>query len=168
MHTDDYLQARAEVKNRRYKEDCAAVGTAFAVVIVSVAGQIHTKFLRLLWVLADKQTRNCSSAQRRRFAERLSRGVELARLIFTKTLLARPSLMPLPHAYTSQCTVQLRDRVVNLAGPLHLLNASRRCACIAPRRPSPCTPSTRCQRGRWCTQRRVICSCYTIESCRSL
>ena len=57
MHTNDYLQAHAGVKNRRYKEDYAAVGTAFAIAIVSVAGQIHPKFLRLLWVLADKQTR---------------------------------------------------------------------------------------------------------------
>jgi len=59
MHTNDYLQARAGVKDRRYKEDYAAVCTAFAPAIVSVAGQIlHPEFLRLLWVLADKQTRN--------------------------------------------------------------------------------------------------------------
>jgi len=54
MHTNNYLQARARVKNNRYTEDYAAVGTAFAPIIVSVAGQIHSKFLRLLWVLADK------------------------------------------------------------------------------------------------------------------
>jgi len=54
----DYLQARATIKNNRYKADYAAVGTAFAPAIVSVAGQIHPEFLRLLWVLADKQTRN--------------------------------------------------------------------------------------------------------------
>jgi len=58
MHTNDYLQARAGAKNRKYKEDYAAVGTAFAPAIVSVAGQIHPEFRRLLWVLADKQTRN--------------------------------------------------------------------------------------------------------------
>jgi len=58
MHTNNYLQARAGVKNRRYKDDYAAVGTAFAPAIVSVAGQIHPEFLRLLWVLADKQTSN--------------------------------------------------------------------------------------------------------------
>jgi len=58
MHTNDYLQARAGAKNRRYKEDYTAVGTAFAPAIVSVAGQIHPEFLRLLWVLADKQTRS--------------------------------------------------------------------------------------------------------------
>ena len=32
--------------------------------------------------------------------------------------------MPRPHAYTFPCTVQLRHRVVNLATPFHLLNAS--------------------------------------------
>jgi len=58
MHTNDYLQARAGVKNRRYRDDYSAVGTAFTPAIVSVAGQIHPEFLRLLWVLADKQTRN--------------------------------------------------------------------------------------------------------------
>ena len=46
------------VKNRRYKDDYAAVGVAFEPAIVSVAGQIHAKFFCLLWVLADKQTRN--------------------------------------------------------------------------------------------------------------
>ena len=37
MHNNDYLQARAGVKNRRYQEDYAAVCTAFAPAIVSVA-----------------------------------------------------------------------------------------------------------------------------------
>jgi len=32
--------------------------------------------------------------------------------------------MPLPHAYTFPCTVQLRRRVVNLASPFHRLNTS--------------------------------------------
>jgi len=58
MHTNDYLQARVGVNNRRHKGDYAAFGTAFAAAIVSVAGQIHPKFLRHLWVLADKQTQN--------------------------------------------------------------------------------------------------------------
>jgi hypothetical protein len=58
MHTNDYLQARATIKNNQYKADYAAVCTAFAPAIVLVAGQIHPEFLRLLWVLADKQTRN--------------------------------------------------------------------------------------------------------------
>jgi len=54
MHTNDYLQARAMIKNNRYKADYAAVGTAFALAIVSVASQIHPEFLRLLWVLAEE------------------------------------------------------------------------------------------------------------------
>jgi len=58
MHTNDYLQVRAGAKNRKYKVDYAAVGTTFAPAIVSVAGHIHPEFLRLQWVLADKQTRN--------------------------------------------------------------------------------------------------------------
>ena len=58
MDTNDYLQARAGAKNGKYKEDYAAVGTTFALAIVSVAGQIHPEFLRLLWVLAGKQTHN--------------------------------------------------------------------------------------------------------------
>jgi len=58
MQTNDYLQARAGAENRKYKEDYAAVGTAFAPAILSVTGRIHLEFLRLLWVLADKQTRN--------------------------------------------------------------------------------------------------------------
>jgi len=58
LQTNDYLQERARVKIRKYSADYAVVGTAFAPAIVSVAGQIHFEFLRLLWVLADKQTRN--------------------------------------------------------------------------------------------------------------
>jgi len=141
MHTNDYLQAHAGAKNRKYKEDYAAVGTAFAPAIVSVAGQIYLEFFRLLWALADKQTRYYyaqllrSWAQRRRLAARHSRGVEHARLVLTRTLSARPSLMPLPHAYTSPCTVQLRSRVVNLASPFHRLNAS--CAALNMHRTAP-------------------------------
>jgi len=58
MNTNKCLQARAGAKNRKYKVDYAAVGTVFAPAIVSVAGQIHPEILRLLWVLADKQTCN--------------------------------------------------------------------------------------------------------------
>ena len=48
IHTSDYLQDRAGVKNRRYKDDYAAVGTVFAPAIVSVVGQINPEFLCLL------------------------------------------------------------------------------------------------------------------------
>jgi len=41
MHTNDYLQSRAGVKNDWYKNEYVAVGTAFAPAIVSVAGQTH-------------------------------------------------------------------------------------------------------------------------------
>ena len=58
MHTHDYLQERATIKNNCYKADYAAVGTAFVPAIVSAGGQIHPEFLRLLRVLADKQTCN--------------------------------------------------------------------------------------------------------------
>ena len=58
MDTHDYLKAQATIKDNQYKADYAAVGTALAVAIVSVAGQIHPEFLRLPWALADKQTRN--------------------------------------------------------------------------------------------------------------
>jgi len=58
IQTNDYLQAHAGVKIRKYSVDYAVVGTAVASAIVSVAGQIHPEFLRLLWVLVDKQTHN--------------------------------------------------------------------------------------------------------------
>jgi len=43
MQTNDYLQEFAQVKIRRYRVEYAAVGTAFAPAIVSVAGQIHPR-----------------------------------------------------------------------------------------------------------------------------
>jgi len=58
MRTNDYLQERAQKKIRKYRADYEPLGTAFAPAIVSVAGQIHPEFLRLLWVLADTQTCN--------------------------------------------------------------------------------------------------------------
>ena len=58
MHTNDYLQERAGVQNRRYKADYALVGMAFAPTIVSVAGRFRPEFLRLLRVLTDNRTRN--------------------------------------------------------------------------------------------------------------
>jgi hypothetical protein len=124
MHTNDYLQARAGAKNGKYKEDYAAVGTAFAPTIVSVTGQIHPEFLRLLWVLADKQTHNYYAligAEEKIGSEAFTWS---SHIVSTRTLLARPLLMPLPHAYTYPCTVQLCRRVDKLASPFHLLNAS--------------------------------------------
>jgi len=56
LQLSDYLNARARIKNYRYKRDDAAKNIAFAPAILSVAGKIHPEFLRLLWVLAGMQT----------------------------------------------------------------------------------------------------------------
>jgi len=56
LQLSDYLNARARIKNYRYKREYAAKNNAFAPAILSVAGKIHPEFLRLLWVLADMQT----------------------------------------------------------------------------------------------------------------
>ena len=57
-HSNDVLQARANVKNNKYKDVYGIVHKAFAPAIVGMSGQIHADFLRLLWVLADKQMRS--------------------------------------------------------------------------------------------------------------
>ena len=54
-HSNDVLQARANVKNNKYKDVYGIVHKAFAPAIVGMSGQIQADFLRLLWVLADKQ-----------------------------------------------------------------------------------------------------------------
>jgi len=56
LQLGDYFNARARIKNNRYKCDYAAKNIAFALAILSVAGKIHPEFLRLLWVLAGMQT----------------------------------------------------------------------------------------------------------------
>ena len=57
-HSNDVLQARANVKNNKYKDVYGIVHKAFAPAIVGMSGQIHADFLRLLWVPADKQMRS--------------------------------------------------------------------------------------------------------------
>jgi len=57
-HSNDVLQARADVKNNKYKDVHGVVHKAFAPVIVGMSGQIYADFLRLLWVLVDKQMRS--------------------------------------------------------------------------------------------------------------
>jgi len=52
-HSNHVLQARTKVKNNKYKDVYGH--KAFAPAIVGMFGQIHADFLRLLWVLADKQ-----------------------------------------------------------------------------------------------------------------
>jgi len=131
MQTNDSLPERAGVQNRRNKDNYAVVGTAFAPAIASMAGQIYPEFLCLLWILADKQTRHYyaligaeEEIGRKGFTWSRARAFRCNKNSTTRTLLTRPSLMPLPHAYTSPCTVHLRRRVNKLASPCHLLNAS--------------------------------------------
>jgi len=126
MHTNGYLQARATIKNNQYKADYAAVSMAFAPQLCQWLAKFIPSFFVSYrsWLTNRRAITLRSSVQRRRLAARLSRRVEHARLVLTRTLLARPLLMPLPHAYTFPCTVQLCRRVVNLASPLHQLNAS--------------------------------------------
>jgi len=54
-NTNDILQARANVKNNKYKDVYGLM--AFATAIVGMSGQIHVDFCWLLWVLADKKMR---------------------------------------------------------------------------------------------------------------
>jgi len=56
LQLDDYLNARARRKTGKFRQDYAAKDIAFVPAILSVAGKIHPKFLRLLWVLTDMQT----------------------------------------------------------------------------------------------------------------
>ena len=44
--------------NNKYKDVYGIVHKTFAPTIVGMSGQIHADFLRLLWVLADKQMRS--------------------------------------------------------------------------------------------------------------
>ena len=53
-HSNDVLQARANVKNNKNKDVYGVVHKAFALAIPGMSSQIHADFLRLLWVLADK------------------------------------------------------------------------------------------------------------------
>ena len=57
-HSNDVLQSSANVKNNKYKDVYGVVHKAFAPAIEGMSGQIHADFLRLLWVLADKQMRS--------------------------------------------------------------------------------------------------------------
>ena len=125
IQINDHLKERAGVKNWKYRADHAVVGTAFAPVMVSVAAEIHPEFFRLLWVLADKQTRNyyvLISAEEEIGSEAFTwpSGVELACFVSTRTLLARPSLLPLPHAYTT-LRAQYSSASASSSWPDHVL-----------------------------------------------
>jgi len=125
MQTNDYLQEHAGVKNMRYKAYYSVVCTAFAPAIVSVAGQIHPKFLRLLWVLADKQTHNYYAliGAEEEIGSEAFTWSRARTFSFNKNSIGKAIVMPIPHAYTSPCTAQLRWRVVKLASPCPLPNA---------------------------------------------
>ena len=57
-HSNDVLQTRVNVKNTKYKDVYGIVHKAFTPAIVGMSGQINTDFLRLLWVLTDRQMRS--------------------------------------------------------------------------------------------------------------
>jgi len=58
LHPNDFLQARAKVKNNKCKDAYALVQKAFPPAIVSMPGKIHIVLLRLLWILADNQVKS--------------------------------------------------------------------------------------------------------------
>ena len=57
-HSNDVLQARVNVKHNKNKDIYGVVHKVFAPAIAGMFGQIHADFLRLLWVLTDKQIRS--------------------------------------------------------------------------------------------------------------
>jgi len=57
-HSNDVLQARANVKNNKYKDGYRVIHKTSAPAIEGMSGQIHADFLLFLWVLADKQMRS--------------------------------------------------------------------------------------------------------------
>jgi len=61
--------SRANVKNNKYK-DVYGLDKAFAPAIVDMS-EIHADFLRLLWVLADKQLRSCYESMSKRIRSEL-------------------------------------------------------------------------------------------------
>jgi len=60
-HSNDVLQARANVKNNKYKDYYGIVHKAFTPAIVGMSGQIHADFLRLLWVLGCATRLGCAT-----------------------------------------------------------------------------------------------------------
>ena len=70
----DYLNARARIKINRYRRDYAVKNIAFAPEILSVVGKIHPEFLRLPWVMADRQTVGAQQQGATRRSSRASSG----------------------------------------------------------------------------------------------
>ena len=56
MQLGDYPHAQARSKISKFRHDFAAKNIAFVPTILSVAGEIHPEFLRLLWEMGDMQT----------------------------------------------------------------------------------------------------------------
>jgi len=127
IQINDHLKERAGVKNRKYRADHAVVGTAFAPAMVSVAAQIHPEFFRLLWVLADKQTRNyyvLISAEEEIGSEAFTWS-RAHMFCFNKNSIGKAiATAAATRIHHSLCTVQLRQRVIKLARPCPLLNVS--------------------------------------------
>ena len=163
MHTHDYLQANVTTKNNRYKADYVAVGTAFAPAIVSVAGQMHPEFLRLLWVLADKETRN--------YYALIGAEEEIGSEAFTwsraSTFGFNKNSIGKAIAYATATCLHLSVHSTappsrrQPCQPISSAECLMHGAAHASHRANPCPapPLARYQRGRWCTQRRAICSC---------
>ena len=82
-HSNDVLQACANVKNNKYKDVYGIVHKAFAPAIVGMSGQIHADFLRLLWVLADKQMRSYYDSMG---IGRASPGIQLRTWVFPRVV----------------------------------------------------------------------------------
>ena len=53
LQLGDFLNARVRNKIRRYRRDYTDKNIAFAPAILSVVGEIHPEFVRVLWVVAD-------------------------------------------------------------------------------------------------------------------
>jgi len=75
-------------------------------------GQIHPEFLRLLWVLSDKQTRNYYAliGAEEEIGSEAFTWSRARTFSFNKNSVPSQSLMPLSNAYTSPCTVQFHSR----------------------------------------------------------
>jgi len=56
---ESLLEDAAKAKNKKYRETYASSGIqkAFIPAVLTTAGRIHGEFLRLLWILADRETR---------------------------------------------------------------------------------------------------------------
>ena len=56
---DSLLEDAAKAKNKKYSKTYASssIQKAFIPAVLTTAGRIHGEFFRLLWILADRETR---------------------------------------------------------------------------------------------------------------